>query len=99
MDDIEEALTDLRSTREQLNLQLLNRHTLDDLARAVPPEEITRLKAAYATRMSDTVNVLHRVNRAIDVLESGVAGALQTALLCLQGHGEELALPLSTTCH
>jgi hypothetical protein len=50
--------------------------------------------------MTDTVNVLYRVNRAIAILEEGEVNALAAAILCLQGAaGENEAPPPSVTRH
>lgn len=84
MNDIEEVLTDLRTARAQLNCQLLGSRPFRDPALAPRVEEAS-LKAAHATRLTDTVKVLDRVNQAIDVLEEGATDALNQALLCLQG--------------
>jgi hypothetical protein len=100
MSNIEEALTDLRSARELLNSQLLGRRTLRDLVVSAPPEEMPRLKAAYVVQVTDTMKVLNRVSRAIDVLEEGATNALEEALLCLKGAaGENDAPPVSATRH
>jgi hypothetical protein len=100
MDDIEEILGELRSAREVLNTQLLNSRGLRDLVISAPPEEVADLKAAYVIRVTDTINVLYRLNRAIAVLEDGEMNAMTMALLCLQGktNGDE-APPISVTRH
>lgn len=99
MNDIEEALTELRTARELLNCQLLGGRTFRDPVRSSPRVEEAILKAAHATRVTDTVKVLDRVNQAIDVLEEGATGALNQALLCLQGMSECEAPPPWVTRH
>jgi hypothetical protein len=90
---IEETLVELRSARNVLNCQLLSARSLRDLVTSARPEEVASLKAAYVTRVTDTINVLSRVNRAIAVLEEGENDALAEALLCLQGATAESEIP------
>ena len=81
---VEEVLAELRSTREVLNSQLLQRRTMTERLNQNDSLDTEQKQTAYATVVIDTLNALDCIDAAIDIIENETGDVISRAILCLK---------------
>jgi len=81
---VEEVLAELRSTREVLNAQLLQRRTMTERLNQNDSLDTEQKQTAYATVVIDTLNALDCIDAAINIIENETGDVISRAILCLK---------------
>jgi hypothetical protein len=87
--EIQEALDELRMTRETLCGHLLQRRTLAERNHQNNVLQSAFNPVIYATTVVDTLDAIDSIDAAIDILENETGDVINRAILCLKKRSKD----------